>query len=143
MILDVITFTIANKKFAADLQKVPIILSADQYLPYDFTLINPNYFFYYNQYEIELLNLAKLLELDNCKVDEKTKILVGQNGNEMFGFLVDEVNEIINLNGEIEANLYEYQNNKSKYILGELNIFGEKLEIIKVEEILKNKIQEF
>ncbi len=143
MISDIITFSISNRKFAIELQKVPIILSAKEYLPNNFTLINKTYYFKFSNYETELINLADLLNLDNCSVGDATKILVGQNGDEMFGLLVDKVEEIINLNGESEANFFENQNSQDKYILGTIEIFDEKLKIIKVEEILKNKIQEF
>ncbi len=143
MISDIITFSISNRKFAIELQKVPIILSAKEYLPNNFTLINRTYYFKFSNYETELINLADLLNLDNCSVGDATKILVGQNGDEMFGLLVDKVEEIINLNGESEANFFENQNSQDKYILGTIEIFDEKLKIIKVEEILKNKIQEF
>ncbi len=142
MISDIITFSISNQKFAIELQKVPIILSAKKYLPNNFTLINKTYYFKFNNYEAELINLASLLNLDNCSVGDATKILVGQNGDEMFGFLVDEVEEIINLNGEADANFFENANDRNNYILGIIEIFDEKLRVIKVDEILKNGIQE-
>ena len=143
MISDIITFSISNQKYAVDLQKVPIILSANKYLPNNFTLINNSYYFKFSSYETELINLANLLNLNNCSVGEPTKILVGQNGDEMFGLLVDEVNEIINLNGEVEANYFENNNDSDKYISGNLEVFGEKLKIINVEEILKKRFENY
>ncbi len=143
MISDIITFSISNQKYAVDLQKVPIILSANKYLPNNFTLINDSYFFKFNSYETELINLANLLNLDNCSVGESTKILVGQNRDEMFGLLVDEVNEIINLNGEVEASYFENSNDSDKYISGILQVYGEKLRIINVEEILKKRFENY
>ena len=143
MISDIITFSISNQKYAVDLQKVPIILSANKYLPNNFTLINDSYYFKFSSYETELINLANLLNLNNCSVGEPTKILVGQNGDEMFGLLVDEVNEIINLNGEVEANYFDNSDDSDKYISGSLEVFGEKLKIINVEEILKKRFENY
>jgi chemotaxis signal transduction protein len=141
MIYDIITFSISNQKFAVELQKVPIILSAKEYLPNNFTLINNNYYFKFSNYETELINLASLLKLKNCSVGDTTKILVGQNGDEMFGLLVDEVKEIINLNGEAEANFFENNNTPDKYFLGTLEVFNERLKIINVEEVLKKRFE--
>lgn len=141
MIYDIITFSISNQKFAVELQKVPIILSAKEYLPNNFTLINNNYYFKFSNYEIELINLASLLKFENCSVGDATKILVGQNGDEMFGLLVDEVKEIINLNGEAEANFFENNSNPDKYFLGILEVFNERLKIINVEEVLKKRFE--
>ena len=141
MIYDIITFAISKQKFAVELQKVPIILSAKKYLPNNFTLINSNYYFKFSNYETELINLASLLNLDNCSVGDSTKILVGQNGEKMFGLLVDEVEEIINLNGEAEANFFENNNDHDKYFLGTLEVFDERLKIINVEEVLKKKFE--
>lgn len=142
MIYDIITFSISNRKFAVELQKVPIILSANEYLPDNFTLINNNYYFKFSNYETEIINLANLLNLKNCGIGKTSKILVGQNGDNMFGLLVDEVKEIINLNDKTEANLFENESDSDKYFIGTLEVCNERLKIINIKEILK-KIENY
>jgi len=137
MIQDIISFSMSNNSYAVELQKAPIILSATDYLPTNFQLQNSHYYFKFSNIKVELINLAKILRDGNTNITESSKILVGEKGDELFGMLVDSVIEIVNLNGELDNNFFEELNESSNVIAGRVEISGEKLKMIDIEEILK------
>lgn len=138
MIQDIISFSMSNNCYAVELQKAPIILSATDYLPTNFQLENSKYYFKFSNLKVELINLAKILRDGNNGITKTSKILVGEKGDQLFGMLVDSVIEIVNLNGELENNYFEESNNNHNVFAGCVEISGEKLKMIDIEEILKS-----
>ncbi|MCP5063072.1 MAG: hypothetical protein GY936_11505 [Ignavibacteriae bacterium] len=137
MIQDIISFSISNNCYAVELQKAPIILSATDYLPTNFLLENSNYYFKFSNLKVELINLAKVLRDRNANITKSSKILVGEKGDELFGILVDSVIEIVNLNGDLENNFYEELNDHPNVFAGSIELSGEKLKMIDINELLK------
>ena len=128
----------SNNCYAVELQKAPIILSATDYLPTNFQLENSKHYFKFSNLKVELINLAKVLRDGNAGITKTSKILVGEKGDKLFGMLVDSVIEIVNLNGELENNFFEELNDKPNVFAGSVEISGEKLKMINIEEILKS-----
>lgn len=137
MIQDIISFSMSSNCYAVELQKAPIILSATDYLPSNFQLDNSNYYFKFSNLNVELINLSKFLNHQSSNITKSSKILVGEKGDKLFGMLVDSVKEIVNLNGDLENNFYEEISNSSTYFTGCIEISGEKLKMIDIDEILR------
>jgi len=105
MIKSITTFTLSDEIFAVDMQKVPIILKAEDYLPKDISLQQIKSKFKYDQIDVQLLNLYKILKLNPKKITNESRILVGENKGITFGFVVEKVNEIMNVNDNIKRTI--------------------------------------
>jgi purine-binding chemotaxis protein CheW len=133
MIKDIISFVTANQKFAIDFQKTPIILRAKEYLNQEkIKNIKEIEKVYFEGEVIDVVDLAHILKLGRSSLLESSRLLVGEIEGKMYGFLVDKVIEIINLNGET------LEMNNSMQIEEFIEISGEKLRLIDLKLILKN-----
>ena len=133
MIKDIISFVTANQKFAIDFQKTPIILRAKEYLNQEkIKNIKEIEKVYFEGEVIDVVDLAHILKLGRSSLLESSRLLVGEIEGKMYGFLVDKVIEIINLNGET------LEMNNSMQFEEFIEISGEKLRLIDLKLILKN-----
>jgi len=137
MIRDIISFTLSNKKFAVDLQKTPLILSASKYLQKDFRINHSKHYFQFEDMKVEIINLHSYLNLKFTNLTVKTKILVGYENDYVFGLLVDEVNEVINLTTEYEKLSLFNNNDGNNIISGEIMVSDENLKIVEIDMLLK------
>lgn len=142
MIKDIISFSLQNGNYAIELQRVPIILTASKYLSKDF---NPSFSqsFKFGNYDVEIIDLANLLNTEFSKVNEFTKILVGEQNEIMFGLVVDRVMEIVNLNGEHDRCFKEPNEGNSKLLQGYLDISDEQFKLLDVDQILHTRQTNF
>ena len=141
MIKDIISFIVSDYKFVSDFQKTPIILTASDYINFG-EITNGNFpkKFLFDEVDVEILNISQFLGLNNVSFSPQTKILVGEIENRLFGILVDQVIEIINLNEDIGEQI---ECNKSSNIFGEdalIDIASEKCRFIDMDDFVKNNV---
>jgi len=137
MIKDIISFVAADKKFAIDFQRTPIILSAKDYLTKNGKgMILGN--FRFEDENVEIIDLAGYLHIEELPISDSTKILVGEMESNMFGLVVDKVLEIINLTG-FGVNFYDtLDNSELELACNNIEISGENLELINIDNLLKH-----
>lgn len=138
MIKSITTFTLSDEIFAVDMQKVPIILKAEDYLPKDISLYKVQSKFKYDQTDVYLLNLYKILKLNPKLITNESRILVGENKGITFGFVVERVNEIINLNDNVKSTIPFLENTKNSCCNVIIEVMGQKYLLIDVNEVLKS-----
>ena len=138
MIKSIITFTLSDEIFAVDMQKVPIILKAEDYLPKDISLQKIQSKFKYDQTDVHLLNLYKILKLNPKMITNESRILVGENKGMTFGFVVERVNEIINLNDNVKRTIPFLENTTNSCCNVIIEVMGQKYLLIDVNEVLKS-----
>ena len=138
MIKSITTFTLSDEIFAVDMQKAPIILKAEDYLPKDISLYKVQSKFKYDQTDVYLLNLYKILKLNPKLITNESRILVGENKGITFGFVVERVNEIINLNDNVKSTIPFLENTKNSCCNVIIEVMGQKYLLIDVNEVLKS-----
>ena len=137
MIKSITTFTLSDEIFAVDMQKVPIILKAEDYLPKDISLQQIKSKFKYDQIDVQLLNLYKILKLNPKKITNESRILVGENKGITFGFVVEKVNEIMNVNDNIKRTIPFLENTTYSCCNVIIEIMDQKYLLIDINEVLK------
>lgn len=139
MLKDIISVIIGEEKFIIDLQLTPIILNAVEYLSIsNFNNLNDKKIIFDEKY-VELIDLSDFLDV-NLLLPDSSKILVGEIDSKFIGILVDKVVEIININDFSEYAVFEKITTPKPYIKDYLNISGELMGVIDVEEIISQKI---
>lgn len=140
MLENFLVFNLAGYEYASKFVKVPIVLIAKKYL--GFTQIEEvdGLKLQFKGAEITVINLAKLLKNNLNKLTTDSRILVGQIDDKFFGFLVDDVQEIL------MANLDEVKRNgedDSMFISGRLNYENKSIRIIDVDKVIRESLPEY
>ncbi len=144
MIKDVVSFIISGKKFVADFQKTPIILSAEEFI--DVKLSNNESIprkFKFENVDVEILDISSQLGVKNVELTKLSKILVGEIDNKLFGVLVDSVIEIINLNDDLT---HQVKENQSQELLKKevfVEISGERLRFLDIYDCERKNVSNF
>ncbi len=137
MIKNIITFKLSEQIFAVDMQSVPLILKAKDFLPKNFFFENDFNAFKYGTTEVQLLNLYELLDIVPKEIEAESRILVGEENGYSYGIVVDQVIEIINLNGS-SKHIYSSAFGKGiPFCNNVLEIEGTEYLLIDIQEILK------
>ena len=138
MIKSITTFTLSDEIFAVDMQKVPIILKAEDYLPKDISVQQIQSKFKYDKTDVYLLNLYKILKLNPKKITKESRILVGENNEITFGFIVEKVNEIMIVDDNIKKTIPFLENSTHSCCSVIIEVMDQKFLSIDINEILKN-----
>ncbi|GEM_PF-7088090 len=137
MIKNIITFKLSDQIFAVDMESVPLILKAKDFLPSNFFLEDDFNAFKYGTSEVQLLNLYELLDLVPKEIVKESRILVGEKEGFSYGIIVDEVVEIINLNGN-SKHIYTSAHGKGiPFCDNILEIEGNEYLLLDIDNILK------
>ncbi len=142
MTKDIITFKLSGNMFAVDLQKVPLILKANQFLPEDSFLVYEYNVFKYGNTEVFLINIYELLKLVPKEINESSRILVGELENSHFGIVVESVMNIINLNGNCRIIDYPNSSRKDSFYKEIIEIEDQQFILLDIEKIFKKEILE-
>ncbi|MDZ7766005.1 MAG: chemotaxis protein CheW [Melioribacteraceae bacterium] len=108
MLENFLVFNLAGYEYATNIVKVPIVLIAKKYL--GFTPIDEidGLKLKFEGAEISIIDLPKQIVNTPNKLTTDSRILVGQMSDKFFGFLVDDVQEILMANlDEINENSNE------------------------------------
>lgn len=141
MELKVLTFVLGDEEFAIDIMKV------DRVKEYEKTTKLPNSKDYVEGIinlmgeVIPIINLRKKFMLEDFEDKEKSKIIVirfEENGKKM-GFLVDDVKEVITLNGDQIDQTPEYSGLSAEFLLGIAKLENRMILILDVEKVLKKE----
>ncbi len=136
MIRDIISFSLADEKFAVDLISTPLILTASEYLP----KYTKNHFPQYIQFDnnqIEIIDLHHILNIKDIKILNTSKILVGEFYDKMYGLIVDKVIEIISIREDFNK-IFTKNKNSNNFVLGNIVLFNEIFKLVSVELLIKN-----
>jgi len=138
MLENYLVFSISNKEFAASLVNVPIVLIAKKYI--ESTHLNDinEIRLPFEGAAIQLIDIAGVLSLKPSKLTFNSRLLVGQLEENFFGFIVDDVKEIIMIDENDDVFIDSTQ---SDSILYEMNIDGRDLKIISIENVLNSLFQ--
>ena len=89
---------------------------------------------------VPVVDLNKRFNLGESEVTKKTKIIITEKDDQLYGFMVNNVTEIINLNdNSIDRSEAVLKLNSKKYIKGIGKNEGKLFSIIDLNEILHNK----
>ncbi len=138
MIKDIISFTLGNEKYAVDILKMPLILSASKYLPKKYTLDKNGYFFQFEGKNVKIIDLHSFFSIDYNPISENSKILVGYFNNGIFGLLVNSVDKIINLNENVKKTNNFNTSVESNFIEQAINLSEETIIILNVDKIVSH-----
>lgn len=138
MIKDIISFSLKNDYiYAIDLQKTPIIVSAVEFIKNYVSINDTKYYFQFDEVFVEVVDLhGYRYPLSN--ITEQTKILIGRLGKNVYGLLVDRVNEIIALPLATEIKISTKNFRNLDFINEELIIGKDKYIYINFEKLVEN-----
>ncbi|PYG88569.1 purine-binding chemotaxis protein CheW [Ruminiclostridium sufflavum DSM 19573] len=101
---------------------------------------------------VPIVDLNKRFNMGDSEITAKTKIIITEDDNQLFGFIVDNVMEIVTLNEKaIEKSEAVLRVNKNRYIKGigkkdnklfsiiDLNEILNTQEVQEVKEVISNK----
>ncbi|MHB8065346.1 MAG: chemotaxis protein CheW [Ruminiclostridium sp.] len=102
---------------------------------------------------VPVVDLNKRFNIGDSEITKKTKIIITEKDNQLLGFMVNNVLEIINLNEEsvdkseaiLKVNNKKYikgigKNNEKLFSIIDLNEILPKEEVEEVNEVLLNKV---
>ncbi|EGD47174.1 CheW protein [Ruminiclostridium papyrosolvens DSM 2782] len=89
---------------------------------------------------VPVVDLNKRFNLGESEVTKKTKIIITEKDDQLYGFMVNNVTEIINLNeNSVDRSEAVIRLNSKKYIKGIGKNDGKLFSIIDLNEILHNE----
>jgi hypothetical protein len=139
MIKDIISFSLKNDYiYAIDLQKTPIIVSAVEFIKNYVIFNDTKYYFQFDEVLVEVVDLHGYIESFPSDITEQTKILIGRLGKNVYGLLVDRVNEIITLPLATEIKISTKNFKNLDFINDELIIGKDKYIYINFEKLVEN-----
>lgn len=139
MIKDIISFSLKNDYiYAIDLQKTPIIVSAVEFIKNYVIFNDTKYYFQFDEVFVEVVDLHGYIESFPSNITEQTKILIGRLGKNVYGLLVDRVNEIITLPLATEIKISTKNFRNLDFINEELIIGKDKYIYINFEKLVEN-----
>ncbi|MDP4175606.1 MAG: chemotaxis protein CheW [Bacteroidota bacterium] len=101
MIKNLVIFTISDQDFAADIQKVSLILKTNEVFKSQFLTPAKNTISKIGITEIKIIDLHTILNLLPKKINHNTRLLVVESDKKVCGFIVDKVKEIVSVDVKI------------------------------------------
>lgn len=95
--------------------------------------------FLFENVNVEIINISEYLKINSSKIFNSSKILVGEYKNRLYGFIVDRVVEIINLNGEYENLIVNSKKDFHHENVLFIEISGDKYQLFNIEKFLEKK----
>ena len=132
-----IVFNYANSNFLVPLEQFQIILNPDEILDkIGADENNINDLFFGNKL-INIIHLSKYLNSESSKVTSSSRLLVGEFNEQLVGFWVDNIAEIIN----IEKNkLKSIDFNAEEMLIKKVTIEEQHYNLINLKSIIKKEI---
>ena len=132
-----IVFNYANSNFLVPLEQFHIILNPDEILDkIGADENNINDLFFGNKL-INIIHLSKYLNSESSKVTSSSRLLVGEFNEQLVGFWVDNIAEIIN----IEKNkLKSIDFNAEEILIKKVIIEEQHYNLINLKSIIKKEI---
>lgn len=148
MIKNLVIFTIADHDFAADIQKVSLILKTNEVFKSQILTPAKTSISKIGITEIKIIDLHTILNLTPKKINHNTRLLVIESGKRVCGFMVDKVKEIISVDVKItEPEFQEEMEEDLKkglpFSIPAITSDNQKLILLDLEKLVTDEKHEF
>lgn len=148
MIKNLVIFSVSDHDFAADIQKVSLILKTNEVFKSQFLLPAKNSITKVGITEIRIIDLHTILNLTPKKINHNTRLLVVESAKKVCGFIVDRVKEIISVDVKIieptfQENVESNLNSGSPFELPVIESDNQKIILLDLEKLMADDLHEF